>query len=252
MKVLPPVTKPATAPIARRHEPRAANAYRAYRPCLRWEFGFTCPFCLLHEADFVRGGWAEGSGLTSVEHISPQSVAPIRKNEYENCVYCCRYCNRARSAWSIQGNVGRLLDPTKDAWATHFEAEGDRLLPVSGDGNALYTHDTYDLDDARKVRLRRCRRILIMDHCQFVENGFAPVAKLVELAEQNQNSPEIVESLLSCADRIRRSIFHAIEDLKGYRAVPPDADLECRCTTAEHRTLPAYLETQTRELPFGD
>ena len=64
MKILPPQTKPPTSPIERRHRPRPVHGrqgYLKFRPCLRWDFGFTCPFCLMHESDFVRGGCVENS-----------------------------------------------------------------------------------------------------------------------------------------------------------------------------------------------
>lgn len=46
MRILPPVLTPWPAVIERRHDPplaRGRHGYRAYRSCLRWEFGFTCP-----------------------------------------------------------------------------------------------------------------------------------------------------------------------------------------------------------------
>lgn len=65
MKILPPVTLPPRQPTTRRHEPKAAfgaEGYQAYRACLRWEFGFTCSFCLMHEADLTGGRAVEGLG----------------------------------------------------------------------------------------------------------------------------------------------------------------------------------------------
>ena len=71
MRALPPTTLPASEPIARRHAPD--GAWASFRACLRWEFGFTCAFCLLHEADFLEHG-AEGSGLFATEHHVARAV----------------------------------------------------------------------------------------------------------------------------------------------------------------------------------
>jgi len=96
MRILPPVTKPWRTRIVRRHEPpvgRGRRAHRRYRQCLRWEFGFTCAFCLCHEADLILHG-VEGSGETGVEHFVPVSHDEAAVNEYRNCFYACRYCNQ--------------------------------------------------------------------------------------------------------------------------------------------------------------
>ena len=82
MKILPPVTHPWSEKIVRRHTPRSlkgAKGYQAYRPCLRWEFGFSCAFCLVHEVDLAPYPIA-GSGLTQVEHFIPKSRDETRRN----------------------------------------------------------------------------------------------------------------------------------------------------------------------------
>ena len=73
MRILPLQSQPPSTTVDRRHTPRPTTGrfgYQGYRACLRWEFGFTCAFCLLHESDFVEHG-AEGLGLLGVEHFLP-------------------------------------------------------------------------------------------------------------------------------------------------------------------------------------
>src|SRR5438552_905085 len=97
MNVLPLQTRPPTEAVARGHAP-PRGGFNSYRRCLRWEFGFTCAFCLLHEADLVDWG-ASGSGLMTIEHRVPQSdpaVGAALADDYGNCFYACRYCNRSR------------------------------------------------------------------------------------------------------------------------------------------------------------
>src|SRR3990170_75943 len=95
MRVLPSRTVPSEQAIERRHEPSSSH-YTRYRPCLRWEFGFTCAFCLLHETDLIEHGISR-TGLTSIEHHIAQSEAPFLRDRYDNCLYACRFCNKARS-----------------------------------------------------------------------------------------------------------------------------------------------------------
>ncbi len=141
MKILPNTTELSTTPIARRHRP-SAGKFPTYRPCLRWEFGFSCAFCLLHEADFVMGG-IEGTGLTSVEHQIPRSHAPHLEDDYSNCFYACRFCNGARGDTPNVDTTGRtLLEPCTTAWASRFERRGFSLQPL--DADAEYTAKTAD------------------------------------------------------------------------------------------------------------
>jgi hypothetical protein len=156
MKILPTRTAPPDAPVKRRHAPRP-GAYKSYRACLRWDFGFTCAFCLLHEADLTEFG-VERQGLTTIEHRILRSVDHALENEYANCYYACRFCNGARSTRAVTSPNGhRLLDPCADVWADHFIAAGDRLLPREGDADAAYTHETYNIDDRRRQVRRRAR-----------------------------------------------------------------------------------------------
>jgi hypothetical protein len=136
MHILPPRTAPATTPTARRHAPQQAS-YGEYRACLRWDFGFTCAFCLLHESDLSQGMGVEGLGLMWIEHRFLQSTHESERDRYENCIYACRLCNQARGTAPLIDTRGhRLLDPTETAWAEHFEERRDLLEAKSGDVSA--------------------------------------------------------------------------------------------------------------------
>ena len=50
IQILAPTTPPPASPRRQRHAPRSAGHYREYRACLRWDAGFTCCFCLVHES----------------------------------------------------------------------------------------------------------------------------------------------------------------------------------------------------------
>jgi 5-methylcytosine-specific restriction endonuclease McrA len=251
MKILPPQTKPPTSPIERRHRPRPVTGrqgYLQFRPCLRWDFGFTCPFCLLHESDFVRGGCAEGTGLTWIEHLVPQSQDPAQNNEYSNLLYSCRFCNRARSNRPLKSARGEILNPTQTAWAKHFELQGDELKPKTGDNDATYTHECYDLDEPRKKKLRQLRREVIEHHRELLRVVPKMVIRKIQLAEQNPTDPLAVRQNLDEAQCLRRILMNAISDLRTHSAIPGDADQECLCDTQEYNALPVCLAQQSWEM----
>lgn len=245
MKILPATTNPPSHRIRRRHSPTEAEGrygYREYRDCLRREFGFTCAFCLVHESDLVPTG-VEGLGVTAVEHHVPVSVDPEGVNDYQNCFYICRLCNGARRDLPTSGPVGRLLNPCSDDWGGHFTAAGDRLQPRPGDGDALYTYEAYDLDDARKVRMRKVRRETIEECLWTIRVGRRQITAL--LTHFNKTGDFVS---LEAAEELWRNLLLAIRELARFRAVPKDAPASCRCSGGQHDMLPSWLDEQTAEV----
>lgn len=251
MRILPPVTRPWRTWIVRRHDPpagRGRRAHKRYRQCLRWEFGFTCAFCLCHEADLILHG-VEGSGETGVEHFVPVSHDEAAVNEYRNCFYACRYCNQDRaSRVNVDPESGcRLLNPCHDGWGDHFSVMDGRLTPRDDDLDGLYTYRVYNLDHPRKVRMRRLREKTVPELLHLLRKGRELHARLLErvLVEAN---PELIEEARLLAQFLRR----AAEDLGRFEAIPYDAKRPCICSDEALCTLPQVLDEQTIEVgPLG-
>lgn len=238
MRIIPPSTEPPETAIKRRHTPPKAEGrygYRTYRSCLRWEFGFSCAFCLLHESDFSSHG-AERLGLMWIEHHITLSASKESANDYENCFYSCRLCNRDRSfAPIVDGQGRRLLNPCSDAWAEHFELVGDELRPLPGDADAGYTHAAYNLDDPRKVMMRRSRREVLTACLALFREGYPKIQALIESADPKG---------VSAARELRECVKLAAKQLERHIAIPKDAG-DCRCERRSDPSLPKELETQT-------
>ena len=261
MRILPHRTLPFEDRLDRRHAPRLTRGrfgYRAYRPCLRWESGFTCAFCLAHESDLVEHG-AEGTGLMTIEHFLPVSTgktsfeAEALANDYGNCFYACRYCNGARNAaLTIDRSGRRLLNPVAHVWSEHFElSDDDHLLPKPEHPDAEYTAEVYDLNDARKLEMRRSRRECIDECLALLEQGPDLLDALLARAAVTEPGLRAGE-LLAAAEGLRRSLLSAEQDLARYAAIPEDADSRCRCGHARHHSLPLALEEQTVDINLNN
>ena len=231
-------TQPPSEPIRRRHTPPRAG-YATYRSCLRWEFGFTCVFCLLHEADFVEEG-VRGTGLMTIEHHVAQSADPTLIDTYRNCFYACRYCNRARWIVPVARAGQRLLEPCSVAWADHFVVMGDELHPRDGDMDAVHTHAVYGIDAPRKVTYREARRRRLDEAYTAVREIPEEIDRLLARARQQAEAGR--SELLRIAERLRRALDDARETLARYRAIPVDRDDACRCNAVHE--LPAFLARQ--------
>lgn len=246
MKILPPVIEPWRRSIARRHTPklsRGDKGFQAYRPCLRWDFGFTCAFCLCHEADLVPYP-IRGSGLTHIEHFEPKSRQKALRNQYSNCFYACRFCNVSRGIAPNEGPEGTLLNPCDRAWDEAFVLSGDRFWPRDeGDRDATYTLNTYRLNDLPKVKMRKLRRLAVR-------------RRVADLEETRTFERDLLDHAVAgggvrsarMAKVISKLRWQAYMDLWKFRAVPDGHDTECSCGKTNQHRLPAVLEEQTVDL----
>lgn len=231
-RVLPSIAVLLSAPVERRHRPQSEaqheRGYERFRSCLRWDFAFTCSFCLLHEAQVCPSG-AVGSSQFSIEHLELQSERPELRNAYGNLVYACRRCNLARgSRRRVDARGRRLLDPCSQGWAAHFVHDGDELRPLTAD--AAYTSETYDMNCPVKVVLRRDRREAI-DEAVHVLNTVP--ALLVELmAGVDFHSGHEQRMRLAIAEQLHKALAAARRTLVQLAAIPHDAAAPCVCDAA--------------------
>jgi hypothetical protein len=238
MDILPLRTAPPKRPIDRRHVPRLGR-FSTYRPCLAWEFGFSCAFCLVHTADLNEHDF-KGLGLMWIEHHLTQSERPDLADSYENCFYSCRFCNQARADAPAQSGGRRLLEPCDSPWGNHFSLNDDVLQSL--DSDATYTEQTYDLNEPRRLTLRRARAETLGEAIRILRELPSRVAHLSDLA--GELSPEEGRQVLEVAADCRLVIEKARQQLRRFRAIPSTAPSPCRCDTPVERSLPAFLAEQ--------
>ncbi len=237
MATLPDRTSPPEA-IPRRHTPRKSANYAAYRSCLRWEFGFTCAFCLTHEADLSETG-VEGTGLMAIDHRVPRSDPTLGgrlETDYLNCYYACRFCNGARGPRPLVDPSGRsLLDPCAHAWSENFIRREHHLLAVPDNRDAEYTHETYDLDEPRKVVRREQREMTLRRARRAVEEIPAILEQLMAA------TPDRLRDAMRISMELREHLRRAKQDLARFEAIPSDAPSTCRCDERSACTLPPHM-----------
>jgi hypothetical protein len=190
---------------------------------------------------------AEGWGVTQVEHLIARSHDASLIGVYVNVIYICRLCNGDRSDTEPEDDQSRrLLDPTRDVWSEHFRIEGDMLVPFEGDVDADYTADVYDINDPRKVRLRKRRRERRSDFLAVLNPRLARLAQLNfrDTCGDPTEKGEIAQAISTVHDEIAR--LCRLADQGAW--VPDDAPTRCRCGRAAARTLPATYLRQVVEI----
>jgi hypothetical protein len=102
---------------SRRHGPRGYLDYQSYKPWLRDEFLFRCVYCLCRERWFP-----DGEDSFSIDHLSPESVSPELRTDYDNLVYACCSCNSSRQDHEIG------LKPPEEPFGRHLEVNADGTI----------------------------------------------------------------------------------------------------------------------------
>ena len=185
--------------------------------------------------------------MTSIEHFEPRSRRPDLENDYGNCLYACRFCNRSRGDRPVLDSQGRsLLNPTVAGWADHFLMDGDVLRPRTGRRDAEYTAEAYDLSDPEKAEIRRERREGVPYCLDMLDRGPRLIGRLRDAVERDLISGEtdrIARARLDL-DALRlaeQALARAAREIARWQAVPRDADAVCRCQHEGVRALPAAL-----------
>lgn len=250
--LLPDETAPADSVMTRRHRPRPAK-YKRYRDCLRWEFGFTCVFCLSHESDLAIHPDASGTGSVTIEHYvlkgTPEGKA--LRDTYTNCFIACKQCNDARGGRPHDDPEAgrRLLNPMRGVWSEHFVLEDHHLRAVDdGCPSAAYTLEAYRPNAGPKVFRRRFRAQqmgLLRAEIQRADAEYEAIAVEIAKPARTETDRARADWLREKRFELRRAKELARELMRRHAAIPTGSQRDCRCADAELCTLPHWLEVQT-------
>lgn len=86
--------------------------YPSFKPCLRDDFNKRCGYC---DCDDFQVGGSRGF---QIDHFKPKAQFPDLENDYENLVYSCPYCNRAK--WNKWEDVDGFVDPCTIEYDDHL------------------------------------------------------------------------------------------------------------------------------------
>jgi hypothetical protein len=175
-----------------------------------------------------------------IEHAELQSRRPDLANQYTNCFYSCRFCNQARGTKpSLIDYQVLLLNPCMVPWEFHFKRVDDELQVRYEDRNAAYTLEAYDLNEPRKVRMRKKRRTALHERLDLVTQSRPLHNRLLERAQET-GDPTLVDDAKDAWD----FFCLAYEDLKSFGGIPEDVSDRCACEHSQHHSLPEVLAEQ--------
>lgn len=248
-------TPPFGGKIPRRHAP-TRRRYEDFRSCLRWEFGFTCAICLLHERDVVPlEVGAEGTRQFWIEHTIPRSdpaVGAERKDDYTNGLYTCAFCNHARRDRPRVSADGRLLNPIDDDWSQHFEWKDDHLEPTSTfDRDATRTRNCYEINDSNRTVRRAARKRSIEDLERDIQARLDDIRAVDEELGSDRLDEVRRQQKRSQRNRWAEEARRKRDALRDhFRGIPQDRPLSCECAHPDTNCqVPAVVKAGWRDLP---
>jgi hypothetical protein len=204
----------AKVPRGRRHHPMRASDVRKYRDCLRLDFGFECGYCLARETEV---GPVDPYGGFQIDHFRPRSLFKNRQHMYDNLVWTCTLCNRAKGdTWPSrrEQDAGiRFLDPAEDALGEHVCTRGETVDIINASPSGEFFVETLRLNTAAH-RERRKRRDKLSAALRMA------VSALSQLAARNPAAQEISREL-DAAQILQREVGES---------PPRDAPSSCRCS----------------------
>ena len=128
-------------------EPR--NNYRAYKAELRTDFRERCGYCDALDEYF---GGTQGA---HIDHFAPKKKFPRLETVYENLVYSCPFCNRAKSNKWI-GNDPSVPNDGTSGFVDPCDPEFDEHLARDATGRVVpLTHIGQYMVDNLNLRLMR-------------------------------------------------------------------------------------------------
>lgn len=203
-----------TTRVTRKHSPRPGEGERGYqrfRPCLRWEFDFTCIYCRLRETDF---GYRSEARFC-VEHLWPREHFAHLANDYTNCYYACGSCNSSKGDTypsAVEEAQGlRFFNPCEDVAAEHFSLEEDTIVAKPGSQIAQYTlKELRNINREEPTKQRRRRTLRRIRELTRLRGA---------VSEARGREPRLCDDLL-------RTIDTWLRELRDKRTLSPT---ECPC-----------------------
>lgn len=115
--------------IINRREYQIEKHYTEAKEILKEDFSGLCGYCGKN-SNYLLYNY-------EIDHFVPRKIAPERENDYQNLVFACRKCNRAKSHKWPTGNKN-IANNGKEGFVDPATSEYDKHLERDQDGRIIY------------------------------------------------------------------------------------------------------------------
>lgn len=213
--------------LLKRSEVEKSNNYSDYKQELRKDFFYSCGYCSTSEAEF--------HGNFEIDHYLPQKKHPELKNDYNNLIWSCFECNRAKGDFDSSNNQYKIFRPDEYCADDHFELENDVLKGK--------THEigetTINILRLNSKRLRTLRTIRREENKLEQEIAFG----IFYLDQQLRKGNSINKAQIITRINALKAIQSSLEDFMRQYALET-------CSSYEHDEDPNKEELQRKKRTF--
>jgi len=109
--------------------------YGSFKPYIINDFNNRCGYC--DDLDKFNGG----KNNYQIDHLRPKKLFSELETDYNNLVYCCPFCNRAKwDKWKENG----FIDPCSDLYDEHLERHSNGQIKYKS-LRGKYIHENLNL-----------------------------------------------------------------------------------------------------------
>ena len=176
--------------------------YRLYKGELRADFNYRCGYC--DSTDEYFGGLSGAH----IDHFAPKSKFPTLATQYDNLVYSCPFCNRAKSNKWL-GNDANIPNDGKEGFVDPCSDEFDRHLTRRASGEIVpKTRLGEYMVDHLKLRLVRHRFIWQAQRLDKLLTELQQLLPLVQSGDPRRlELLEAIAGLIGAYQNYRRRIY---------------------------------------------
>ena len=135
--------------------PASVTTYGEYREWLRYDFWYSCAYCTMTELEAASIGF-------QIDHYEPQAAKLPLPDRYDNLMWSCEHCNRAKTdhpSEKARAQGFRFFKADVDDAKKHFELSGNSVAGKTKEVGD-YSITTLRLNSLPKRELRRKREEL--------------------------------------------------------------------------------------------
>lgn len=169
------------------------TAYTSFKPFIRKDFNKRCGYC--DDLDIYHGGKSN----YQIDHFKPKKKFPKLEVTYNNLVYSCPFCNRAKwNKWKENG----FIDPCTNLYDEHLErCNNGQIKHKSIRGKYIYEN--------LNLQLKRHELLWMIE--KIIEQKKELKSYLKSLDTKNKRYQQVVNQFIVYDDKIENyyELYHS-------------------------------------------
>lgn len=169
--------------------------YGAYKKYIIKDFNNKCGYC--DDLDKFNGGYRN----YQIDHFKPKNKFPDLETTYDNLVYCCPFCNRAK--WDKWEDKDGFIDPCCDEYDNHISRNDKGQIQYDTTPQGKYIYENL------KLHLKRHELLWMIEKLQKQSIGIDN--EIVRLGEGHEKELIILREFKKIQNEINKytNLFHA-------------------------------------------